>query len=148
MPKNLGDVIYTFRSRKELPETISKTAPQGYEWQIQSEGPGLHAFSLKNKLALAASDIEQVAIPDSTPLLVMQYAQSDEQALLARIRYNRLIDLFAGVSCFHLQSHFRTSVKPIGQSETDDIYVGFHSSGIHYILPVQAKGLSEKMSRI
>lgn len=147
-PKNLGDVIYSYRSRKDLPKRISDTAPQGLEWLIQSEGTGLYAFSLRPAFDLSPTDVPHVSIPDSTPLLVRQYAHSDEQALLARIRYNRLVDLFTGVSCFHLQSHYRTQLPDVSQTETDDLYVGFDRSGAHYILPIQAKGLKEKMSRI
>ena len=138
-PKNFGDVIYTFRSRQNLPAKITQTAPVGHEWLIQSEGPGLYAFSLKPEFDLSPTDVEQVSIPDSTPLLVRQYAHSDEQALLARIRYNRLIDISTGVSCFHLQSHYRTQIPGVSQTETDDLYVGFDRNGAHYTLPVQAK---------
>lgn len=148
VPKNLGDVIYSFRSRQKLPNSITKTEPPGYEWLIQSEGHGLYAFSLKPALDLTPADVEHISIPDATPFLVVLHAQSDEQALLARIRYNRLIDLFTGVTCYHLQSHYRTAVPRIGQTETNDLYFGFDGTGEQYILPVQAKGLKEKMSRI
>ena len=68
------------------------------------------------------------------------YAFNDEQALLARVRYNRLIDVFLGIACYSLQNHFRTTVSGIGQVETDEVYVGVDKSGAHYVVPVQAKG--------
>ena len=148
VPKNLGDIVYTFRSRQELPESIKDTAPNDYEWVIQSRGRGRYAFELRRVLDLAPSSEPNVVIPDSTPWLVKEHAQSDEQSLLAKIRYNRLIDLFTGITCFHLQSHFRTHVSQIGQTETDDLYVGFDENGRQHILPIQAKGLKEKLSRI
>jgi hypothetical protein len=35
LPKNLGDLIYSFRFRRELPQPISSTAPAGREWTIE-----------------------------------------------------------------------------------------------------------------
>ncbi len=77
--------------------------------------------------------------------MIARYALSDEQALLAKIRYNRLIDLFTGLTCYSLQNHLRTAVKNVGQVETDEIYVGLDKRGAHFILPVQAKGKREKI---
>jgi hypothetical protein len=34
LPKNLGDVLYTFRYRADLPARITRKAPEGYEWII------------------------------------------------------------------------------------------------------------------
>lgn len=48
---------------------------------------------------------------------------SDEQALLARVRYNRLLDIFLGLATYSLQNHLRTSVTDIGQIEVDEICV-------------------------
>ena len=64
-----------------------------------------------------------IKIPDATPEIVSAYSMSDEQALLAKIRYNRLLDVFLGVSAHSLQNHLRTTVKDIGQIEVDEIYV-------------------------
>jgi len=41
-------------------------------------------------------------VPDSSPGIVAKYALSDEQALLAKVRYNRLVDIFSGVTCYSL----------------------------------------------
>ena len=67
--------------------------------------------------------------------------------MLARLRYNRMLDIFTGVMCWHLQSHLRTTVKGIGQVETDDLYVGVDTKGVQYIFPVQAKGHRDRLSR-
>ena len=85
-------------------------------------------------------------IPDATPGIIEKYALGDEQALLAKLRYNRLIDVFTGVTCYSLQSHLRTSVTGIGQVETDEIYIGLDRKGSHYIFPVQAKGGRDRQS--
>jgi hypothetical protein len=59
--------------------------------------------------------------------------------LLARVRYNRLIDIFTGVAAYSLQNHLRTNVPGLGQVETDEIYVGVDRRGAQYVFPVQAK---------
>ena len=79
-------------------------------------------------------------MPDSTPGIIARYSFNDEQAVLARVRYNRLIDIFLGIACLSLQNHFRTTVPGMGQVETDEIYVGVDKGGSHYVVPVQAKG--------
>jgi hypothetical protein len=76
------------------------------------------------------------------------YALSDEQALLAKIRYNRLIDIFTGLTCYSLQNHLRSSVTGMGQIETDEIYVGINKQGVHYVLPIQAKGGNDRLGVI
>jgi len=74
------------------------------------------------------------------------YALTDEQALLAKLRYSRLIDIFTGLTCYSLQSHLRTTVPSMGQVETDEIYVGIDKRGVHYVIPVQAKGGADRLS--
>jgi len=66
--------------------------------------------------------------------------------LLARLRYNRLVDIFTGVTCYSLQNHLRTTVPEMGQVEIDELYVGLDKKGAHYIFPVQAKGGRDKLS--
>ncbi len=85
-------------------------------------------------------------VPDATPGIIAKYAFGDEQALLARLRYNRLIDIFTGITCYSLQNHLRTTVQGMGQVEIDELYVGLDKKGAHYIFPVQAKGGSDKLN--
>ncbi len=59
---------------------------------------------------------------------------TDEQALLATVRYNRLTDIFTGVTCYSLQNHLRTTVRGVGQVETDELYVGVDRLGKHYAI--------------
>jgi hypothetical protein len=84
--------------------------------------------------------LASIAIPDATPELIRAYALDDEQALLAIVRYNRLIDTFLGLTTYSLQNHLRTTVKGIGQIEIDELYIGLDKHGCHYVIPVQAKG--------
>ena len=89
-----------------------------------------------------------IKIPNATLGIIGKYAFSDEQALLARVRYNRLIDIFLGITCYSLQNHFRTTVKGMVQVETDEVYVGVDKGGSHYIIPVQAKSGKDNLSQV
>ena len=149
LPKNLGDVIYSFRYRTELPSSILEKAPVGETWIIRSTGIGKYRFALVSDRPLAPNpDLASTKIPDSTPGIIAKYAFSDEQAVLARVRYNRLIDIFLGIACYSLQNHLRTTVRGMGQVETDEIYVGLDKSGSHYVVPVQAKGGNDSLNRV
>jgi hypothetical protein len=85
-------------------------------------------------------------VPDATPELIGTYALDDEQSLLAIVRYNRLIDIFLGITTYSLQNHLRTTAKGIGQIEIDELYVGIDTNGCHYVIPVQAKGGKDQIS--
>jgi len=147
LPKNLGDVVYAIRYRISLPWNILEAAPEGMEWIIRSVGRAKYAFVLipaqvriKPNLALTVTKL-----PDSTPEIIAESALGDEQALLALVRYNRLIDIFLGVASYSLQNHLRTTVKGIGQVEVDEVYVAVDGHGRQYILPVQAKSGADEI---
>ena len=89
--------------------------------------------------------LAETKLPDATPGIIEKFALDDEQAILAKIRYNRLIDIFTGITCYSLQSHLRTNVPSLGQVETDEIYIGLDKRGAQYVFPVQAKGPREKL---
>ena len=149
LPKNLGDVIYTYRYRRELPRAIVEAAPPGKTWSILPAGVGRYRFVAEVPLLLQPTrDLAETKVPDATPGLIALYALSDEQALLAKLRYNRLIDIFTGVTCCSLQNHLRTTVPDFGQIETDEIYVGVDRRGAHYVFPVEAKAAREKLGSI
>jgi hypothetical protein len=145
-PKNLGDLLYTFRYRAEMPESVRTRAPEGEEWTIRPAGKGSYAFVLGRIAIIVPNELlAEIKIPDATPGLVASYSLSDEQALLAKVRYNRLIDIFTGIACYSLQNHLRTTVVGIGQVETDELYIGVDRSGAQYIIPVQAKGHRDRI---
>ena len=147
VPSNVGDVVYSARYRRTLPESVQATAAAGYEWIIRGMGRGRYCFVLTRPIRLAPNEQMVVTkVPDATPGVVAMYALGDEQALLARVRYNRLIDIFTGVTCYSLQNHLRTSVPNVGQVETDELYVGVDRKGCQYVLPVQAKGGSDTLN--
>ncbi|MCB0077718.1 MAG: hypothetical protein KDD73_09915 [Anaerolineales bacterium] len=148
-PKNLGDILYAFRSRRALPAAITETEPEDQSWVIAGRGRSRYAFVLKTQSRIHPDPmLAQVKIPDATPGVVARYVLSDEQALLTKVRYNRLIDLFTGVTCYSIQNHLRTTVKGIGQVETDELYVGIDKYGAHYVFPVQAKGNNDEIGVI
>ncbi len=147
LPKNLGDIIYSYRYRRDLPEAVRECAPHGKRWIIRPAGIGKYCFAAVQVIDIVPNEaLAQTKVPDATPGIINMYALNDEQALLAKLRYNRLLDVFAGVACYSLQNHLRTAVPDIGQIETDEVYVGLSRSGAHYVFPVQAKGEHERIS--
>lgn len=146
-PLNLGDIVYSYKYRKRLPKRIVNTAPEGFYWRIKNVGIAQHEFVLAQGSEFIEPDtmLATTKIPDCTPSVVRKYSMSDEQALLAIVRYNRLIDIFLGITCYSLQNHLRTTVTGIGQIETDEIYVGIDKAGKQFIIPIQAKGGNDKL---
>lgn len=147
LPKNLGDVIYALRYRIGLPSAVARTQPKDMEWIIEGMGRSKYRFKLArvNRI-LPNRNLLEIKIPDATPEIIASYSLSDEQALLAKVRYNRLLDIFLGIASYSLQNHLRTSVKELGQVEIDEIYVGVDRHGCQYVIPVQAKGGKDQLS--
>jgi hypothetical protein len=146
LPKNLGDLLYSFRYRTQLPPSIVDKAPEGYEWIIRPAGRARYRFVLAKQAAIIPSNVlVETKIPDATPGVIAKYSMNDEQALLAKLRYNRLVDIFTGLTCYSLQSHLRTTLQDGSQVETDEIYIGIDKRGAHYVLPIQAKGGKDRI---
>jgi hypothetical protein len=147
LPKNLGDLVYSFRYRVDLPKSIQEKAGDGQTWIIRSIGKGRYRLALVTDVPIRPNqNLAMTKVPDATPGIIAKYAFGDEQALLARLRYNRLVDVFTGVTCYSLQNHLRTTVPEMGQVEIDELYVGLDKKGAHYIFPVQAKGGIDKLN--
>ena len=143
---NPGDVPYTYRYRRAMPDEILATQPAGMEWIIEGAGRAKYRFKLvRFTRVLPREDLVTIGIPDATPEIIRAYALDDEQALLAIVRYNRLIDTFLGLTTYSLQNHLRTTVKGIGQIEIDEVYFGIDRHGCHYCIPVQAKGGNDQI---
>lgn len=146
LPKNLGDVLYSFRYRTLLPKSITSRAPKGYEWIIRPAGRGKYKLVIVRQSNVAPSTmLSETKIPDATPGVIARYSMNQEQSLLAKIRYNRLIDIFTGLTCYSLQNHLRTTLSDGSQVETDEIYIGLDKRGVHFVLPVQAKGGKDRI---
>ncbi|HEC03362.1 MAG TPA: endonuclease [Phycisphaerales bacterium] len=144
LPKNLGDIIYSYRYRSKLPDSINELLSKGEEWIIRSIGHGRYTFAMSTIHRIAPNPrLASIKIPDATPEIIRRYSLNDEQAMLAILQYNRLIDIFLGITCYSLQSHLRTTVPTMGQVETDGLYVGVSKPGAQYIVPVQVKGKAD-----
>lgn len=143
---NVADVKYQYTSgRRRLPKEIDDLGP----WMIEGRGKASYAFvKLKKSPHVDISpDLHIILLPDATPEIVLEYAGSDEQGILAKLRYNRILDIFLGITCYHLQNHWRTSVKNRGQVEIDDLYVGLDVDGKQYVVPIEAKGKKDRISK-
>jgi hypothetical protein len=142
LPDNLGDVLYSFRYRYTLPQRVLDEQPSGLEWVIFPAGqrPSRYRFALvPTATIIPTAGMTVTKVPDATPGMIEMYSLTDEQALLAKLRYNRLLDVYSGVTTYSLQSHLRTAI-PESQVETDEVYVGLDRHGAHFVFPIQAKG--------
>src|SRR5699024_325122 len=149
-PKNLGDIVYSFRHRTALPKSIIATEPEGLSWIIRTTSSAEYVFALTKSSSriIPSEGLVLTKIPDAVPSIVVQHALDDEQALLTLIRYNRLIDTFLGVSAYSLQNHLRTTIGNGVQVETDELYAGVDRNGVQYVIPVQAKGGKDEIGII
>ena len=149
LPEILGDGINANRRNVELPEAIRKTQPLGKEWVIEGRGKFQYAFRLVANSQIAPNPLlVETKVPNATPVMVSAYGFSDEQVLLAKVRYNRLLDMFLGVDAHSLQSHLRTTIARRGQVEIDEIYIATDKRGCQYILPIQAKSSCGRLSTV
>ncbi|MBI3578578.1 MAG: hypothetical protein HY089_04105 [Ignavibacteriales bacterium] len=140
--RNPPDVVYTYRSRSNLPPAILDKG----NWIIRPKGKGRFSFfkSKRKPFVDVQEGLLAIEIPNALPEIVEKHASEDEQALLSSIRYNRLVDIFTEITCFHLQSHIRTTIQGEGQIEVDDLYVGIDTDGTEYILPLEAKSPDDR----
>jgi len=129
--KNLGDILYSATYRAGLPASIKATAPEGMIWIIHKEAKAQYRFMLiPDHPIVPNAMLAKIKVPDATPSIVKKYAGHDEQSLLAQLRYNRLIDIFTGVTCYSLQYHLRSTIR----------------RGVHFVFPIQAKGGSDRLN--
>ena len=140
--RNIPDIIYTFRIRRNLPSEIRDAG----HWAIEPAGRGRYAFRpLRNppRFDLRLADISAVDIPNAIPEVVEPLLRADEQSLLTRVLYNRLVDIFTGLTCFHIQNHYRAFVRDHGEVEVDALYVGVDRQGGLFVVPAEAKSANE-----
>ena len=149
LPWNIGDGLNGFFPLDmTLPEIIDRMAGEDECWILGLAGPGQYAFRLKN---LGAIEIfphllcAMTNIPDATPNIVTRYLDNEAHSLLAKIRYNRLIDIFTDMTCYSLGNQIQAEVPDVGMVATDEIYIGVDAQGKHYIIPIQAKGDDEQL---
>ena len=79
--RNIPDIVYTFRSRRRLPEGIRKTG----HWAIAAAGRGKYAFQrLANPphFEIPFGDYTPINIYNAIPEVVEGLLRQDEQSLL------------------------------------------------------------------
>lgn len=75
LPKNLGDVVYSFRYCTNLPASIRQRAPAGLEWVIRPMGQAKYQFSLASMPRIIPNSLlVETKIPDATPGIIARYA--------------------------------------------------------------------------
>jgi len=140
--RNIPDIVYTYRSRRSLPARILATG----HWAIEPAGRGAYAFRLLQNAPhfdIPFSDYAPVDIYNAIPEVVEGLLRQDEQSLLTLVLYNRLVDIFMGLTCFHIQNHYRSFVADMGEVELDALYVGVDKNGTLFVIPVEAKSRAE-----
>jgi hypothetical protein len=144
--KNIGDIPYSYRFRKELPDVIKGKCQASSEWIIIGAGIGTYEFRLASPGKIVpTTNRQRIKVPDATPEIVRKYAPgTDEQALLTKVRYNRLVDIFTGLTCYSIQNHLRTTIQNVGQIEIDEVYLGVSKKGAHFVIPCQAKSPGDR----
>ena len=94
LPKNLGDIVYSLRYRTPFPRSITEKAPPGHTWVIRPAGRARYRLvAIPDVVIVPSPMLAETKIPDATPGLIAMYSLNDEQALLAKLRYNRLMDI-------------------------------------------------------
>ena len=143
---NFEDILLSFDNYSNLPDKIERSQSAGHRTKRNEIKQKYHKVKAKsNDYITPRNDIVVTKIFDLTPELIRAYALDDEQALLAVVRYNRLIDTFLGLTAYSLQNHLRTTVKGMGQIEIDELYIGLDRNGCHHVIPVQAKGGKDRI---
>ncbi len=83
LPLNLGDVIYSFRYRTSLPDSIMAKAPQGTVWIIRPIGKAKYRMIAQKETPIVPNTLlAETKIPDSTPGVVSMYSMNDEQVIV------------------------------------------------------------------
>jgi hypothetical protein len=149
--RNQYDIVYNSRIRaKSVPLSVQDKCPKGFKWVIETLKKGDYAFVTIPESELVGFDpnpqMIEIKVLDATPEIIAKYAKNDEQAALALVRYNRLIDIFTGITAYSLQSHLKAEVKGMAQVEIDELYLGVDSAGRHYAIPVEAKSGNDALN--
>jgi len=130
LPDNIGDIVYSFRYRTALPQSIIDTQQEGKEWVIEGAEKSHYRFKLVSLMRIRPrEEMVRIAIPDATPELIRAYALDDEQSLLAIVRYNRLIDTFLGLTTYSLQNTCEPPSKVSDRSRSMNCISGSTSVG-------------------
>ncbi|MEP4699615.1 MAG: hypothetical protein ABJZ79_00570, partial [Parasphingorhabdus sp.] len=137
LPTTLGDISYSYRNRKPLPEVISRTAPDGYEWKMELVGRSAYAFLLRRIMHLEADPDAIVSKAlDQTPgaLLDLVPTQSGKADLV--LRSGDLLAQFLSLDLEHVHSQLRTTLGGNGQIEISALFAECGKDEITTVVPV------------
>jgi hypothetical protein len=74
VPKNIGDIVYSFRYRVALPETIRAKATDDRQWIIRAAGKAKYCFVLVTEHEILPDAMKaETLVPDATPGLIAMY---------------------------------------------------------------------------
>ena len=140
LPKNLGDLVYTFGYRGALPDTIREKRDAMNTGSFDLPDGGTRSCLRRNHPLCRTEPLAEIKVPDSTPGLIETYALNDEQALLAKLRYNRLIDVFRESLAIPFKATYAPRLPGLVRSRPTRSTSVSICRGVHYVFPVQAKG--------
>ena len=104
-----------------MPDEIDSLLESGEEWLIGGVGE-YYEFRVVKAVSIEPRVGQyRIKIPDATPEIIAQHALSGEQALLAKVRVNRLIDIFTELTAYSLQNRLRSTVGG-NQLEIDELW--------------------------
>lgn len=86
-----------------------------------------------------------LSLPDMSAAFVARHALRGKHAVLARIRHNRLLDLFLGVAAYSAQHHLRVHPTRDRDWSCDEMYFAVGPTGRRFVIPVQAKGGNDQV---
>jgi hypothetical protein len=141
LSENIPDIVRTY-SRKPLPARILAKG----NWVFEVAGRGIYAFRLLHNrphFDLGFQDCAAVDIYNPIPAVVEVLLPQDQESLLTRVLYHRLVDIFTGLTCFHIRNHYCSFVTGVGEVELDALYVGVDKTGTLFVLPIEAKSQAE-----
>ncbi|MCL5022074.1 MAG: hypothetical protein M1497_01660 [Nitrospirae bacterium] len=116
------------------------------ETDNRSIGRGKHQISKSRSYPVTPNPMyTKTMILDATPPIVRRYAMNEKQLQLAILRSNRLVDAFLHLTCYSIQNNLRATVRGMGQTEIDEIYIGLDHQFRQFVIPVQAKGKDEQI---
>lgn len=73
LPLNLGDLIYSFRYRTDLPAAIQSKAPAGETWIIRPAGRSRYRFVARSPIVIVPNSLlAEIKVPNATPGVIVR----------------------------------------------------------------------------
>jgi hypothetical protein len=147
-PQAPAELISSILGSHPLPEAILATEPEGEEWIVRPRGRAKAEFALVSSSRIFPNpERYRMEIVDSAP----PSAASDSfttHVLMSKIRHNRLLDTFLGVSACSLRRALKQKAKHPFPGEIDDLCLGVDPFGSRYLIPVQMTRVGDPVSTV